>query len=126
MIALENNPLFNAGRGAVFTHDGKNEMDASIMSGENLQAGAIAFVKNVKNPIKLSRLVMEKTEHVLLAGTGAIEFAKEMKVELADDDYFFTAFRHQQLLQACETGRFNSITLRKLILRLRKFSFECG
>src|SRR4026208_2459346 len=64
---LENFPLFNAGRGAVFTHDGKNEMDASIMDGRTHNAGAIAFVRNVKNPVKLARLVMERTPHVLLA-----------------------------------------------------------
>lgn len=102
VIVLENNPLFNAGKGAVFTHAEKNEMDASIMDGRNLDSGAVAFVKNVKNPIKLARLVMEKTEHHLLAGTGANEFAKEMNVEFAEDEYFFTDFRYQQLLQAKE------------------------
>lgn len=99
-IDLENFPLFNAGKGAVFTHDGKNEMDACVMSGKTLRAGAVAFVKNVKNPIKLARLVMERTPHVLLAGKGADEFAGEMKVELAPDEYFFTDFRYQQLLKA--------------------------
>lgn len=100
---LEDNPLFNAGRGAVFTHEGFNEMDACLMNGENLQAGAIAFVKNVKNPIKLARLVMEKTEHIFLAGAGAIEFARQMNVEFADDAYFYTEYRHKQLLQARES-----------------------
>jgi beta-aspartyl-peptidase (threonine type) len=85
---LEDNPLFNAGRGAVFTHDGANEMDASIMDGATLNAGAVAFVRNVKNPVRLARLVMEKTEHVLLAGSGANEFAREMKVVLEPDEYF--------------------------------------
>lgn len=99
-IELENFPLFNAGRGAVFTHEGKNEMDACIMDGETLRAGAIAFVKNVKNPIKLARLVMKNTPHVLLAGRGADEFAREMNAELEDDQYFFTDFRYQQLLKA--------------------------
>ncbi|MGI8788395.1 MAG: isoaspartyl peptidase/L-asparaginase family protein [Pyrinomonadaceae bacterium] len=102
---LENNPLFNAGRGAVFNHDGKNEMDASIMDGATLNAGAVAFVRNVVNPIKLARLVMERTEHILLAGEGANEFAKEMKIEFAPDEYFFTEFRHQQLLEARESGK---------------------
>ncbi len=101
---LENFPLFNAGRGSVFTHDGKNEMDAAIMNGANLQAGAVAFVKNVKNPIKLARLVMEKTEHILLAGDGANLFAVQMNAETADDDYFYTEHRYQQLLKAREEG----------------------
>ena len=100
VIALEDNPLFNAGKGAVFTHDGKNEMDASIMDGKTHNSGAVAFVKNVKNPIRLARLVMEKSEHLLLAGEGANEFARQMKVELEPDEYFFTDLRYQQLVQA--------------------------
>lgn len=103
-IRLENFPLFNAGRGAVFTHDGRNELDASIMSGSDLAAGAVAFVKNIKNPIGLARLVLERTEHILLAGDGAEEFARQMRVETADDAYFFTEQRYQQLLKARETG----------------------
>ncbi len=104
VIKLENFPLFNAGKGAVFTHEGKNELDASIMNGANLDCGAVAFVKNVKNPIKLARLVMEKTEHILLAGSGADEFAREIDIEFMDDQYFFTDFRYQQLLNAREQG----------------------
>jgi len=104
VVALEDNPLFNAGRGAVFTHDGCNEMDASIMDGATHNAGAVAFVKNVKNPIRLARLVMERTEHILLAGDGANEFAREMKIEFAPDDYFFTDFRYRQLLEARKRG----------------------
>ena len=103
-VELENFPLFNAGRGSVFTHEGKNEMDAAIMNGANLRAGAVAFLKNVKNPIHLARLVMERTEHILLAGHGANEFAREMNVEFEDDAYFFTDFRYQQLLKAREAG----------------------
>ena len=103
-IALENFPLFNAGRGAVFTHEGKNELDAAIMEGANQKAGAVAFVKNVVNPIKLARLVMERTEHILLGGDGANEFAREMNVEFAPDDYFYTEHRYQQLLKAREEG----------------------
>jgi len=104
VVALENVPLFNAGKGAVFTHDEKNEMDAAIMDGKNLSAGAIAFVQNVKNPIKLARLVMERTEHILLAGIGANEFAREMKVEFEPNEYFFTDFRFEQLLSARAKG----------------------
>jgi len=100
VVELENFALFNAGKGAVFTHDAKIEMDASIMDGKARNAGAVAFVKNVKNPIKLARLVMEKTEHFLLSGDGSNEFARQINVEFADDDYFFTDFRYQQLIEA--------------------------
>ena len=102
VCSLENFPLFNAGRGSVFTHEGKNEMDASIMDGRHLRAGAIGLVKNVKNPIKLARLVMERTPHVFLAGEGADQFAREMGVEIEDDTYFFTEHRYEQLLRARE------------------------
>lgn len=105
VIELENNILFNAGKGSVFTNDGKNELDAAIMDGRNLNAGAAAFVRNVKNPVSLARLIMEKSEHILLAGAGANEFAREMNVELADDKYFYTDFRYQQLIKAREQGR---------------------
>jgi len=104
VVKLENCALFNAGKGSVFTHDGKNEMDASMMDGAAHKAGAVAFVRNVKNPIKLARLVMERTEHILLAGDGANEFAREMNVESAADEYFFTDFRYQQLLEARTRG----------------------
>lgn len=99
-VMLEDFPLFNAGRGAVFTHEAKNEMDAAIMDGGSLDAGAVAFVRNVKNPIRLARLVMEKTSHILLAGSGANEFAREMAVDFEPDEYFFTDFRYQQFLKA--------------------------
>jgi beta-aspartyl-peptidase (threonine type) len=102
--SLEDFHLFNAGRGSVFTHEGKNEMDASIMDGSRLKAGAVAFVKNVRNPIKLARLVMEQTEHILLAGEGANDFARQMNVDLEVDRYFFTEHRYAQLLKAREEG----------------------
>lgn len=105
VCSLEDFPLFNAGRGSVFTHEGKVELDAAIMDGKSLRAGAVAFVKNIKNPVKLARLVMEKTEHVLLAGEGANQFAAEIGVELEPDEYFFTEHRWQQLLEAREAGR---------------------
>ncbi len=104
VAALEDCPLFNAGRGAVFTHDGANEMDACITDGATLNAGAVAFVRNVKNPVRLARLVMDETEHILLAGTGAVEFAREMNVEFAPDEYFFTQHRYEQLLEARAEG----------------------
>lgn len=104
VVSLEDCPLFNAGRGSVFTHEGKNEMDACIMDGSLLKAGAVAFVRNVKNPITLARLVMEQTEHVLLAGDGADLFAEEVGVELADNTYFYTDFRWKQLEEAIAAG----------------------
>lgn len=97
---LEDDPLFNAGRGAVFTHDGKHEMDAAIMSGKDLRAGAVAAVGGVKNPVALARRVMDETEHVLLCGGGAEEFAREAGCEFASPEYFFDEFRYEQLLQA--------------------------
>lgn len=97
---FEDNPLFNAGRGSVFTHDEKHEMDAAVMSGRDLRAGAVAAVSGVKNPIMLARRVMEDTEHVLLCGSGAEEFAREAGLEFAPPEYFFDQFRYEQLLQA--------------------------
>lgn len=103
IVSLENNPLFNAGKGAVFTNMGKNEMDASLMDGKDLRAGAVAGVQNIKNPIKLSRAVMDQSEHVMLAGLGAMEFAEKVGVEFADDDYFFVPMRFEQLQKAKES-----------------------
>lgn len=97
---MEDNPLFNAGRGAVFTNRGRNEMDAAIMDGGTLKAGAVAGVHNIKNPISLARMVMERTAHVLLAGEGAEEFARGQGVETAADEYFFTERRWRQLQEA--------------------------
>jgi len=105
VVSLEDFPLFNAGRGSVFTHDGEQEMDASIMDGRRLKAGCVAFVKNIKNPVHLARLVMERTEHVLLAGDGANQFAEQHHVETAPDEYFFTEHRWLQLQEAIAAGR---------------------
>jgi L-asparaginase / beta-aspartyl-peptidase len=101
--SLEDNPLFNAGRGSVFTNKGKNEMDASIMNGRDFMAGAIAGVRNIKNPISLAKAVMEKSEHVFLSGDGAMKFAELLKIERATDDYFFSTERFEQLKKAKET-----------------------
>ncbi len=100
---LEDNALFNAGRGAVFTNEGKNEMDASIMEGLTLKAGAVTGVMNIKNPITLAKAVMEKSEHVFLSGLGAMQFAETMKIEFMPDEYFFVQQRYDQLTQAKET-----------------------
>jgi beta-aspartyl-peptidase (threonine type) len=100
VCVLEDDPLFNAGRGSVFTHNEKHEMDAAIMSGVDLRAGAVAAVDGIKNPIKLARRVMEETEHVLMCGSGAEEFAREIGSEFAPPEYFFDELRYEQLLQA--------------------------
>ena len=94
---LENSPLFNAGKGAVFTNEGKNELDASIMDGKTLNAGASASTTTVKNPINLARAVMEKSPHVMLSGKGAEMFAKEQGLELVDPSYFYTESRFKAL-----------------------------
>lgn len=100
IIELENCPLFNAGKGAVFTHEETHEMDASIMRGDNLMAGAVAGIKHIKNPIQLSRKVMENSEHVMLCGEGALTFAKKMGFEFTTVEYFFTEQRHEQWKKA--------------------------
>ena len=94
---LEDSPLFNAGKGAVFNHDGKNELDSSIMDGKTLMAGAAAGLHHVKNPITLARAIMEKSKHVMMIGDGAESFAKEQNIELVDEKYFFTQQRWDEL-----------------------------
>ncbi|ALW86394.1 isoaspartyl peptidase [Hymenobacter sedentarius] len=103
--SLEDCPLFNAGRGAVFTHEGHHEMDAALMAGHTRQAGAVAGVRQVQNPIRAARLVMEKTEHVLLAYPGADELAREYGLPLQPPEYFFTQHRYDQLQEALREGR---------------------
>jgi beta-aspartyl-peptidase (threonine type) len=91
IVIFEDSPLFNAGKGAVFTHEGTNELDASIMDGATMKAGAVAGLKHIKNPIKLARLVMEKSQHVMMAGEGAEAFAKEQGgIDFVDQKYFYT------------------------------------
>ncbi|WP_224488415.1 isoaspartyl peptidase/L-asparaginase family protein [Robertkochia flava] len=99
---MEESPLFNAGIGAVFTHEGKNELDASIMNGKDLNAGAVSGISRVKSPIQLARTVMEKSEHVMLSGTGAEAFAQEQGLEMVDPDYFYTERRMESLKRAIE------------------------
>ena len=93
---LEDDPKFNAGKGAVFTSEGTHELDASIMNGFDLSCGAVAGVKHVKNPITLARAVMEKSPHVFFIGEGAEKFAKQMNIELVDEKYFFDQKRYDQ------------------------------
>lgn len=97
--SLEDNELFNAGRGSVFTKKGINEMDAAIMDGSNLNAGSVAGVRNIKNPIVLAREVMLHSGHVMLSGNGAKEFALNRGIEQAPDDYFFTKYRYDQWIE---------------------------
>jgi beta-aspartyl-peptidase (threonine type) len=103
VVILEDSPEFNAGKGAVFTHEGTNELDASIMDGRTMMAGAVAGLKHVKNPIRLARLVMEQSPHVLMVGEGAEAFARQQGViEFVDEKYFWTERRWQQLQRALE------------------------
>lgn len=97
---LENSELFNAGKGSVLSNKGVVEMDASIMNGKNLNAGAISGIKTIKNPISAARLVMEKSEHVFLSGEGAEEFAKLQGLDIIDNEYFITETRLKSLLNA--------------------------
>ena len=105
IVILEDSPLFNAGKGAVFTHEGRNEMDASIMDGATLNAGAVAGVGDIKNPIRAARSVFDNSEHVLLAGAGASRFAKMNGVEIVDSAYFFTEDRWKSLQKQLGEGK---------------------
>ncbi len=100
---MEDSPLFNAGKGAVFTNEGKNELDASIMDGSNLMAGAVAGVTTIRNPITAAYAVMTKSEHVMMVGGGAEKFAKEQGLEIVDPSYFFDSLRYRQLQRAKES-----------------------
>ncbi len=102
---LEDSPYFNAGKGAVFSHEGINELDAAIMEGATQKAGAVAGVKHIRNPIELARMVMERTPHVLLAGEGAEEFALEQGMTLVPGSYFYTERRWKQLEEAQKSER---------------------
>lgn len=106
---MENCPLFNAGKGAVFTHDGKNELDASVMQGWDLNAGAVAGVTDIKNPISAAIMVMNKSNHVLMAGKGASEFAKLHEIEIVDSSYFFTEKRWEGLQEALKTKKHGTV-----------------
>lgn len=100
VVVLEDSPLFNAGKGAVFTHEGKNELDASIMEGRDHRAGAVAGVTTVKNPIRAARAVMEKSPHVMMVGAGAEAFAKQSELEMVEPRYFYTEERWKELEEA--------------------------
>jgi len=106
---MEDSPLFNAGKGAVFTNAGTNELDASIMDGGTLKAGAVAGVKTIKNPISAARKVMEETWHVMLAGDGADNFAKEQGLEIVNNDYFYTERRWKALQKAQDSEKHGTV-----------------
>ena len=96
VIVLEDNILFNAGRGSVFTNNGEHEMDAAIMDGKTMDAGAVAGVKGVRNPIALATEILLHSDHILLSGEGAIDFAKKQGIQLEEDAYFYSQFRFDQ------------------------------
>lgn len=103
---LEDSPLFNAGKGSVFTNEGTHEMDAAIMDGKTLDAGAVSLITGIKNPISLARDVMEKSEHVFLAGEGAMRFAKSLDYELETPEYFYDELRYQQWQEIKDSDKF--------------------
>lgn len=106
---LEDNPLFNAGKGAVFNHDGKNEMDAAIMDGSTLAAGSVAGVMDIKNPITAARRVMTNSPHVMLTGAGASQFAKEQGLVIVSPDYFYTDRRFNDLQEALRKEKMGTV-----------------
>ncbi|NVB84591.1 MAG: isoaspartyl peptidase/L-asparaginase [Kofleriaceae bacterium] len=109
IVILEDSPYFNAGKGAVFTHDGVNELDAAIMNGKTRTAGAVAGVRTIKNPILLARAVMEKSRHVMLVGAGAEELAGIAGIEKVDPSYFRTEERWQELQNALKNDKFGTV-----------------
>jgi L-asparaginase / beta-aspartyl-peptidase len=102
---MEDNPLFNAGKGAVFTHEGRNELDTAIMDGSNLAAGSVAGVTDIKNPITAARYVMTNSIHVMLTGAGASEFAREQGLEIVSPAYFHTESRHNELQRTLKSEK---------------------
>lgn len=106
VILLEDSPLFNAGKGSVFTASGTHEMDAAIMEGKDLKAGAVSLVTGIKNPISLARTIMEKSPHVFLAGQGAMDFGKLHGFKIEKEDYFYDEFRYQQWQKIKDSDNF--------------------
>lgn len=104
VASMEDTPLFNAGKGAVFTNEGRHEMDAAVMWGKTLEAGAVASVRSIKNPVKLARAVMEHSQFVLLGSYGAEEFARTQDIEFMPHEYFYDEYRYKQWIEALESG----------------------
>ena len=117
---MEDDPLFNAGRGAVFTNEGKNELDAAIMDGSTLAAGAVAGVTNVRHPISAARAVMEKSPHVMMVGAGAEKFAKEQGLEIVDPSYFHTEDRWKGLQRVKQRDSIEALKKNKSSSRVEK------
>jgi beta-aspartyl-peptidase (threonine type) len=120
IVVLEDNPLFNAGRGSVFTKKGVQEMDAAIMDGNTLEAGAVAGVRNVRNPIELAAEVMMNSDHVFLSGEGANEFAIRQGIKLEPDEYFFSQFRYDQWKQMRDSEHYALDHMQQKIADLMK------
>ncbi len=106
---MEDNPLFNAGKGSVFTSEGKNELDASIMTGQDLNAGAVAGVTDIRHPISAARAVMERSEHVMMAGPGASVFAEQVGLEIVDPSYFYTKNRFESYQKAIAKDKHGTV-----------------
>lgn len=114
VVMLEDDPLFNAGRGSALNCEGEVEMDASIMNGKNLYAGAVALVKSVKNPVVLAREVMEKTKHVFLSSYGALDFAKTSNIKLEPESYFVTDYQRQEFEKVAKHETLQKIMQKKI------------
>ncbi|PVY38748.1 isoaspartyl peptidase/L-asparaginase family protein [Pontibacter virosus] len=106
VVLLEDSPLFNAGRGSVFTKEGKHEMDAAMMCGKTLEAGAVAGIRSIRNPVRLTRAILEHSDHVFLSGYGAEEFARKYKIDFAPEEYFYDQHRYQQWREVRDTDIF--------------------
>jgi len=119
VVSLEDNILFNAGKGSVFTKDGRQEMDAAIMDGQYLRAGAVSAVKNIRNPVELAYAIMTKSQHVMLNGEGAYEFAKLNGIKTEPDEYFFSQFRYDQWKQM--QGSDESALDHNIVIKEKKF-----
>lgn len=124
VVSLENNILFNAGKGSVFTKNGEHEMDAAVMEGKNLFAGAVAGVKNIANPVELALAVMQQSNHVFLSGQGAVEFAKQQNIKMMPDEYFYSQFRYHQWQAVSNSDTYmldHNINIAATILKDKKF-----
>lgn len=124
VVLLEDNLLFNAGRGSVFTKQGQHEMDAAIMDGKDLAAGAVAGARNIRNPVLLATEIMLHSNHVFLSGSGASDFAMQRKIKMEPDEYFFSQFRYEQWKQARDGEEYSldhSVSKAEALMKDKKF-----